>query len=438
MDEIQTKFVRVSWIYDLPKETISQLINQNFPEEEVSDDDLLETLRKKLVSLVRLEVNLELALKLQNKYSVEHKPLALEGLDEIKLRRLERGKEEFKKSEEEKKKKEGEERKIIEEQKRIAEQKKIEQEAEKKRKEEEEKLKRENQESEESDDKMGETKIEIAKFSGKSGEFDGFMKKFEIVSKVRKWLDAEMVLRFPLYLEGYAFQYYITECEKETEFEAIKTKMENRFKVSKLIREDQLFSREQGENEEAMKFLTEIASEGKELKMEDSAICRIVLRGLKKEIIEKIGMFDNTSIEKLEENIRRYEYESKIISKKKDDLSEKVKLLEAEIKKMKAAKEDEELIKELGLAVHEKKVCECRCNKNDKGNYSGGRQDNRNYQRNNKYCKICRRNGHHTNDCWYNDKNKTPINEKRNDNRYCDNCKKPGHETDKCWYKPKN
>ncbi|CAG7785946.1 unnamed protein product [Allacma fusca] len=165
--------------------------------------------------------------------------------------------------------------------------------------------------------------------------------------------------------------------------------MEKRFGVQKSTMENQMFSKKQKESEDPIEFMTEVASKGKMVGMSESTICGIVIRGLKREIIEKIGMLDNSTLEKIEGNILKYQNGRELLEgKAENDMVDKIKLLEAEVARLKMKQENDEIVKELSEVMY--------VQNRSRGN-DGKRNDNRD-----KYCKNCRRKGHHTKDCWYN------------------------------------
>ena len=412
-EEIFIKNLRVSWVHQQSKEELEEILSSQF-EEQIPEDLNLDGLRKLAVNLIKN--NLKLGLKLQFLYSVDHKQLALEGLDELAILEAENRNSPFNKIE----------NKDVKTEIRTEEGKSL---------IETEDNKEENRDSEsESDKETGkmttETKIEIEKFMGKNDDYGKFMKKFEILALIKKWKDEEKVLYFPLYLSGYAFQYFLSDLENEKSWTNVKSKMEKRFKASPLQIENQLYARVQGLKEDPIEFITEIGSKGKAIGLSDSTICRIVMRGLHKEIIEKIGMLDNSTLEKIEENILKYQNEKEILNGKiHDDMTLKVKQLEEEIAKLKAKKDNEDIEKllEEALAVRDR-----RDEKETKDNRNYKKYDDY-YGKKTFYCKICKRKGHHTNQCWYKDKKKLNYRE-----LFCNNCKKKGHETTKCWHVQKN
>ena len=193
-------------------------------------------------------------------------------------------------------------------------------------------------------------------FSGKAGEdVDIFIENFDLSAIINDWSDEDKIILLPLYLKETAAKFFklIKIKNSEIKWEDAKTQIKNKFTVignNKLMR-IQLNQRKLESGESLNEFVINMTELCYKIdpEMREEEICEKILGGLTDEIYDKIEILDNTTINKLTDNLNRYEL-AKMVRKKEEKQNGDVEKLNNEVNILKRH------IQQLNLEVQNKSI----------------------------------------------------------------------------------
>jgi len=178
-------------------------------------------------------------------------------------------------------------------------------------------------------------------FSGKLGEnVDTFLENFELEAIINDWDETQKIILLPLYLKETAGKFFKLMKIKniDIKWEEAKLLIKNKFTVignNKLLRV-QLNNRKLEKEESLNEFVINVTELCNKVDpdMKEEEICEKILNGIPNEIYEKIEILDNSNIEKLTDNLVRYEL-AKMLRSNEDKTNTDVNKLNEEIKILK-------------------------------------------------------------------------------------------------------
>lgn len=151
-------------------------------------------------------------------------------------------------------------------------------------------------------------------FGGKATEdIESFMDKFEVIAIVNGWKETEKAVILPLYLTDAAesFVKILKIKNKDLTWTVLKEKLIDKFTMvgNKNLLRAQINQRKLKEGETLKEFVIDITQMCYRMdkNIREDEICERILKGLPEAVYEKIGMIDNTTIDKISTNLERYE-----------------------------------------------------------------------------------------------------------------------------------
>lgn len=157
-------------------------------------------------------------------------------------------------------------------------------------------------------------------FSGQVTEsIEHFINSFERAAKINAWKQENLKTYLPIYLAGAALDIYenIMRKNQGVTWDELKDEMQKTFSPveSNELRRMKLNSRIQYPSESVVQYMAEIEKLCSQVdeRMEERKICSHILKGLNPALLQQISMLDNSTLERLRENISRYEMSSFLI-----------------------------------------------------------------------------------------------------------------------------
>lgn len=192
------------------------------------------------------------------------------------------------------------------------------------------------------------TNLEItpSKFNGdEEANIFEFLREVEACKKINKWSDEITVKQFAKSLHGRALKHLIEEIQKlgqeeKPKWEILKKNFQEKFTKQRSTLQQKLLSATQKDNENPTEFARRVLDLCNQVdeRMPEKLQIEYIIRGLKHEHIDRVAVLDNSTIQKLEENLSKIEYMLELQKNRKTNNNSEIDRLIESIGKLNSVK----------------------------------------------------------------------------------------------------